>query len=488
MRTSDAYRKALRFVLAVVTVAGVMTWNPADAEATTTDERIVFGRACDSGPELTLWLADPDSRQVSERSDLGELIGARLSPAESQSGLGADIAAATNLSGLILADLTRPGAQVADLAVGPPPVPFGSFANLAWSPEGNRIAYLADDGPNRAMWIHDLDADAPDTKLVDIGEQDLVTGTDWSPDGSAIVWSVRSNAANQGEVFKVDVGSKTIESLGAGDSPRYSPNGSQIAFVLNGRVATMSPEGTAVVLTNHPGMTPIWSPDGDQIGFVELAGSSQHISILDVGKDVVRRIYSSTAACDDVLSLWDWSSTQVPTFSDVPFGHLFFSDIEWLADEGITKGCGSGRFCPDDPVTRGQMAALLVRAMDYKDVGAGDLFVDDDQSIFEADIDKLGTAGVTRGCNPPVNDRFCPEGLVTRGQMAAFLVRALGLTNDGGGDLFVDDDNSIFEADIDKLRTAGITKGCNPPTNDRFCPDDVVTRGQIAAFLRRALG
>ena len=51
---------------------------------------------------------------------------------------------------------------------------------------------------------------------------------------------------------------------------------------------------------------------------------------------------------------------------------------------------------------------------------------DDDGSVFEADIDRLGTAGVTRGCNPPVNDMFCPNQNVTREQMAAFLHRALG--------------------------------------------------------------
>ncbi len=65
-----------------------------------------------------------------------------------------------------------------------------------------------------------------------------------------------------------------------------------------------------------------------------------------------------------------------------------------------------------------------------------ELVTDDDASVFEADIDRLGTAGVTRGCNPPTNDRFCPEDLVTRGQMAAFLVRALGYTDTGGGDAF----------------------------------------------------
>lgn len=71
--------------------------------------------------------------------------------------------------------------------------------------------------------------------------------------------------------------------------------------------------------------------------------------------------------------------------------------------------------------------------------------------------------------------------------MAAFLVRALGYTDDGG-DLFTDDNGLIFEADIDRLGTAGVTKGCNPPTNTMYCPDSFVTRGQMAAFLRRALG
>jgi hypothetical protein len=64
----------------------------------------------------------------------------------------------------------------------------------------------------------------------------------------------------------------------------------------------------------------------------------------------------------------------------------------------------------------------------------------------------------------------------------------MGYEDDGGGDLFADDDGHQFEAAIDRLATAGVTVGCNPPTNDRYCPDDLVTRGQMAAFFRRALG
>lgn len=133
------------------------------------------------------------------------------------------------------------------------------------------------------------------------------------------------------------------------------------------------------------------------------------------------------------------------------------------------------------------MAAFLVRALGLTDQ-LDDPFIDDDGSVFEADIEKLAAAGITRGCNPPANDSFCPNDPVTRGQMAAFLVRALSYTDAGEGDLFTDDDGSIFEDAIDKLATAGVTRGCNPPTNDRFCPGDVVTRGQMAAFLHRALG
>ena len=176
------------------------------------------------------------------------------------------------------------------------------------------------------------------------------------------------------------------------------------------------------------------------------------------------------------------------TFKD-DNGNIFEADIEWLAAAGITKGCNppvNDMFCPNDYVTRGQMAAFLTRAFGYTDNGGGNLFVDDNNSVFEGDIDRLGTAGVTKGCNPPKNDKYCPNDFVTRGQMAAFLVRAFGYTDNGGGNLFVDDNNSVFEGDIDRLGTAGVTKGCNPPTNDRFCPNDYVTRGQMAAFLHRA--
>lgn len=169
---------------------------------------------------------------------------------------------------------------------------------------------------------------------------------------------------------------------------------------------------------------------------------------------------------------------------------VFEADIEWLADTGITKGCNppvNDRFCPEEAVTRGQMAAFLDRALDLPQPPGSNAFSDDDGSPFEASIDAMAAAGITKGCNPPVNDQFCPGDTVTRGQMAAFLARALHLARPAT-DSFGDDDGSVFEADIEALAAAGVTRGCNPPVNDRFCPAETVTRAQMAAFLHRALG
>ena len=110
---------------------------------------------------------------------------------------------------------------------------------------------------------------------------------------------------------------------------------------------------------------------------------------------------------------------------------------------------------------------------------------DVDASIFRPDIIWLAGEGITKGCNS-AQTLFCPNQPVTRGQMAAFLVRALNLTDQDPSIDFTDDNTSVFENDIEKLATAGITKGCNT-TQTLFCPNQPVTRGQMAAFLRRAL-
>ncbi len=174
-------------------------------------------------------------------------------------------------------------------------------------------------------------------------------------------------------------------------------------------------------------------------------------------------------------------------FWDVDDRHIFSDDVAWLAREALTRGCNApwnDDFCPDAPVTRGQMAAFLVRALDLP--SGESTFVDTTGSGFESEIGSLETAGITRGCDPTDPTRFCPDDPVTRGQIAAFLVRALDLPT--AESTFVDTVGSAFESEIGAFAAAGATKGCDPLDNTRFCPDASVTRGQIAAFLHRLLG
>lgn len=53
----------------------------------------------------------------------------------------------------------------------------------------------------------------------------------------------------------------------------------------------------------------------------------------------------------------------VATFGDVPTTYLYFRAIEALAASGIAAGCGNGNFCPDQPVTRGELAKFLANAV-----------------------------------------------------------------------------------------------------------------------------
>lgn len=165
------------------------------------------------------------------------------------------------------------------------------------------------------------------------------------------------------------------------------------------------------------------------------------------------------------------------SFTDIA-GSPFNADIEWLVAEGLTNGCGDGRFCPDAIVTRDQMAKFLFRLFEPPPSGV-DAF-DDDDGAHESAINAVAAAGITAGCAPR---RFCPFDPVPRSQMAAFLARAAALRGTAG-DFFLDDEASPHEFEIDRIAASGITTGCGLR---RFCPSGSITRGEMAAFLHRVV-
>jgi len=170
-----------------------------------------------------------------------------------------------------------------------------------------------------------------------------------------------------------------------------------------------------------------------------------------------------------------------PSFSDVQTDHPFAGEILGLHELGVTVGCTAMNFCPDQDVTRAEMAAFLVRALDLTMTGEEDPFRDDDGHALEVQIAVLHGNGITTGCSIL---RYCPEEGVTRAEMAAFLVRAFNLPPAEGANQFTDVDNHFFSSEIAALGASGITTGC---TATKFCPDRLLTRAEMAAFLVRAL-
>jgi type VII secretion-associated serine protease mycosin len=198
-----------------------------------------------------------------------------------------------------------------------------------------------------------------------------------------------------------------------------------------------------------------------------------HTYRLEIGTGVVDRGGNSVTPATRTFT------TGTASFTDTA-GTSFEADIEWLFASGISGGCTSQRFCPTSPVPRDQMAAFLSRGLGLAPAGT-DWFRDDEESLHEAHINRIAEAGVTMGCAP---GRFCPTGSVSRGQMATFLARALGLPA-ALTDHFDDDDGTRHEDDINRLADAGIVAGC---AERRYCPTAAVTREQMAAYLHRSLG
>lgn len=240
-------------------------------------------------------------------------------------------------------------------------------------------------------------------------------------------------------------------------------------------------------------LTVEWSPAIDEVAvtayriFVDgnpLATLDGSITLATVGGLTPSFMYTLRVEAGDDKGQWSANGPEATFFTAPDFldtnGIFFEEDIAWLAGAGITKGCGPQIYCPTDPVTRAQMATFLVRALQLPLV-AEDFFSDDNGHPLEAEINALAAARITNGC---AEGRFCPDDGVTRAQMAALLVRAFGfpLVVD---DYFWDDNGDLLEAEINALAGSGVTRGCGPAI---YCPYDAVTREQMAAFIRRAFG
>jgi hypothetical protein len=174
------------------------------------------------------------------------------------------------------------------------------------------------------------------------------------------------------------------------------------------------------------------------------------------------------------------------TFADVPTSHPFYNEISKLSARGVTLGCGGGNFCPNSQVTREQMAAFIIRALGEFNPPAppSQRFSDvPPTNPFYNFIDRMAALNITLGCG---GGNYCPSSTVTREQMSAFIIRALGEFNPPTppSQRFLDvPPTNPFYNFIDRMAALNITLGCG---GGNYCPSSTVTRAQMAAFLVRA--
>jgi hypothetical protein len=169
------------------------------------------------------------------------------------------------------------------------------------------------------------------------------------------------------------------------------------------------------------------------------------------------------------------------SFTDVDPNAFYAQDVEWLVDQGITSGIGPGLFGPGLPVTRGQAVTFLFRysgspagAPDhgFADVGPGDFFNEPVKWAFLFGI----TSGMT-------SDQFAPASSLTRGQMVTLLHACAGAPGGNPDPGFSDvGPTAFYSTAVAWAKAVGVTSGTSPTT---FSPNQTVTRGQIATFLKR---
>lgn len=443
----------------------------------------------------------------------------------------------------------------------------------SWSPDQERIAFSADQSSNN---IHDpqvfvIGADGGMPLQVTELSSGFARYPSWSPDGGSIAFS------DGGTVYTVDLDTKSVLPLtppasgaeGLSDRPDWHPAGGVIAYtrmtadqryeiwkLTMGGEPTLSYDQLVPVSSPNADVDPVWSPDGSKIAFVrgvQTDPNDEHLSqmdvyVMDVATESITRI-TNTPEADEGGPEWSpdgsrllfyryvggsarlftsaldgsdetqvaigsleayqtsWASGGVPcgggspgggssgggaaapapgapstSFSDVPADAWYADFVAVLAEAGISVGYGDGTFRPAADVSRAEIAAMIVRALGETVSASGGTFGDvADGAWYEGFVNRLAELGVVSG---RTDGTFDPDGEVTRAELAAMLVRALGESPSTSLTGFSDVPADAWYAGfVARLAELGITVGYGDGT---FHPDAPITRAEVAAMLVRA--
>jgi cysteine-rich repeat protein len=272
----------------------------------------------------------------------------------------------------------------------------------------------------------------------------------------------------------------------------------------NGGASAVALTGTAASLTGPAGATYTLLDSAADYGSIAPAATASCSTGIDcyqvsVSNPASRPAQHWDAMLTEVLSntgYHGWTLHVGESFPDAPNSLNFYPFIENLFHNGITGGCGGGNYCPTNPVTRAQMAVFLLKAKlgsaHMPPPCTGTVFTDVPCTggAFDPWIEELAGLGITGGCGGGL---YCPDGTVTRQQMAVFLLKAKeGSAYDPPdcAGVFADvpcTPGAGFSDWIEELYNRQITGGCSVTPLD-YCPTNPNNRGQMAVFLVKTFG
>jgi extracellular elastinolytic metalloproteinase len=263
------------------------------------------------------------------------------------------------------------------------------------------------------------------------------------------------------------------------------------SYLCAAAAPNFSPTSQSFTATGGTGMLPVtaascstWSATSNNPEFITV-DSGGGTGSGTVAFTIAQNTNTTARAGTITVGTQTFTVLQGAAFLDVPVGHIFYNQIGKLSARGITVGCGGGNYCPDAVVTREQMAAFIIRAM----------------GEFNPPVPGSQRFGDVPPSNPFYNfieqmavrgitvgcggGNYCPGSSVLREQMAAFIIRGIG----------------EFNPPLPAMQRFGDVPPSNPFYNfiDRmavlgitsgcsampalYCPTAPVTRGQMAVFL-----
>lgn len=359
---------------------------------------------------------------------------------------------------------------------------YDAFTFLNSSPASRCVTVNTTAGaPNQILTVAYLDRfnpfDIQENYLGDAGNSDQSRSFSFTVPGHRSFIVVQHRVNNAGNPPSLSYNFSVTGLAGCGcigslskTSESFADNGGDDSFTIT------IPDGCS------------WSVDNFSPSFVTLTGGSSGDGNGTVSYSVAPNPNTFIRIGILAAAGQTFKIVQGIRFNDVPVGAPFYTEIGKLSARKVTLGCGGGSYCPNDPVLREQMAAFIIRALgDFNPpTPSTQRFADvPPTNQFYSFIDEMADREITLGCG---GGNYCPSDPVLREQMAAFIIRALGELNPPtpATQRFIDvPPSNQFYNFIDRLAVLNITLGCSS-IKAIYCPSGVVSRAQMAAFLVRA--